>query len=104
MKIDFNSLRKQTAFQLDEVIKILNSGIMPSNGYSSQGMPNGKMKQFEGNVLVSKERLQKHIDNLRSNVMFMCCLIDEHNNEFQEVYTEVEQSGGVARFNEEEWE
>lgn len=44
MKVDFNNLRKQTAFALDNVTKVLNRGIMPANEFSNHQMPDGQWK------------------------------------------------------------
>lgn len=35
MDVDFNNLRKQTAYSLDRVIKKLNNGILPEKTFSS---------------------------------------------------------------------
>ncbi|MFA7307611.1 MAG: hypothetical protein WC026_13165 [Hyphomicrobium sp.] len=99
MKIDFNNFRKQTAYALDKVINTLNEGILPEKEYASHEQPNGKMKHWEGDVLISKEDLQKDIDELRSNIWILLCMYEEGNPDYQTVFEEVEKSGGLARFN-----
>lgn len=99
MKVDFNNLRMQTAFSLDRVIKILNEGILPEKEFASHRQPDGKVKHWQGDVLVSADDLQKHIDELRSNVWVLLCVFEEGNPDCKTVFEEVEQSGGLARFN-----
>jgi hypothetical protein len=102
MSVDFNNLRMQAAVCLDSVIKTLNKGKMPSSAYSSQDMPDGKTKQFEGDVLVSADDLQKDIDHLRNCVWTLLCLYEDGNEACKSLWEEVEAEGGIARFNEEE--
>jgi hypothetical protein len=104
MRINFNNLRKQTAYSLDRVIKTLNDGILPEKEFATFLDKNEKWKTYEGDVLVNKDDLQRHIDELRSNVWAMLCVFDENNPEFQCVYEEVENSGGLARFNDDDEE
>ncbi len=98
MDVDFNNLRKQTAYSLDRVIKKLNNGILPEKTFSSHEI-NGKWKQFEGDVLISKDDIQTSIDELRRDVWFLLCVFDKDNPDFQCVFEDVEKSGGIARFN-----
>lgn len=102
MKVNFNNLRKQTAYSLDRVIKILNDGILPEKEYASHKQEDGKFKHWEGDVLINAEELQKHIDELRSNVWVLLCCYEEGNPDYQCVYEEVEKTGGLARFNDNE--
>lgn len=96
MKVDFNNLRKQTTYSLDRVIKILNAGILPEKELATHF---GKIKMWEGDVLVDKEDLQKHIDELRSYVWILLCCYEEGNLDYKCVYEDVEKSGGLSRFN-----
>jgi hypothetical protein len=98
MTVDFNNLRKQTAYSLDRVIKILNAGILPEKEFASHTLE-GKTKNWEGNVLVDAEDLQRQIDDLRQNVGFLLCVFEKGNPDFKEVWQEVEDSGGIAWFN-----
>lgn len=98
MTVDFNNLRKQTAYSLDRVIKILNAGILPEKEFANH-TSEGKTKHWEGNVLVDAEDLQRHIDDLRQNVGFLLCVFEKDNPDFRELFDEVEASGGIAWFN-----
>lgn len=102
MDIDFNNLRKQIAYSLDRIIKILNEGILPEKEFASHKQENGTMKHWEGDVLIDKEELQKEIDSLRSDVWVLQCCYEKNNPDYQTTFEEVEKSGGIARFNEEE--
>lgn len=50
-------------------------------------------------MLVSKDDLEKHMEHLRSCVWTLLCCYEEGNPDYAECYEEVEQSGGLARFN-----
>lgn len=103
MEVNLNNLRKQTAYSLDRVIKILNDGILPEKEFATfLDNETGKWKTYEGDILINKEDLQRHIDELRSQVWLMLCVYDEKNPNFQTVFEEVENSGGLARFNDED--
>lgn len=65
MNINFNNLRKQTAYALDNVIKTLNAGILPQEEMVMVTDANGKTTWPTGNVLIQSEDLQKDIDELR---------------------------------------
>jgi hypothetical protein len=100
MEVNLNNLRKQTAYSLDRVIKILNAGILPEKEFATfLNDKTGKWKTYEGDVLINKYDLQRHIEELRSNVWLMLCVYDEKNPNFQTVFEEVENSGGLERFN-----
>ncbi len=99
MDVDFNNLRKQTAYSLDRVIKTLNRGILPEKDWSSHKQEDGTYKQWEGDILVSSRELQESIDDLRQNVWILLCCQNKEDPDFQCVYEEVEKSGGIERFN-----
>lgn len=104
MKVDFDGLRKQTAFAMDDLIKELNAGLMPDRDYSMHtdpDNPEGKLKEWKGNVLIDSEDIQKVIDELRHNIVILCCCYKPGEDGYSEVWTEVEKSGGIARFNDE---
>lgn len=100
MKVDFNNLRKQTAYSLDRVIKKLNDGILPEKEFAGYEQEDGRFKHWEGNLLIDTEDLQKDIDELRMNVFILLCCYEEGNPEYADVSEDVEASGGLARFNE----
>ena len=95
MKVNFNNLRLQTAFALDNVIKTLNAGILPENEHVL--LDNNKWKI--GNVLVDSEDLEKDISNLRSCVYSLICCYEKNNPEYKMLADELEDNGGLAHFN-----
>lgn len=101
MNVDLNNLRKQAAFALDDVIKTLNAGIMPEKEYAFHNV-DGKKQSFEGNILVSTDDLQSDLDYLRQCVYSLLCCYEEDNPLFQTVFEDVENNGGLARFNDNE--
>lgn len=101
MTVDFNNLRKQTAFALDDVIKTLNAGILPETTFDFIDK-DGKSKAVQGDVLVFKEDLQNDLDRLRNCVWTLLCCFEEGNPNYQCVFEDVEASGGLARFNDED--
>jgi len=96
MEVDFNNLRKQTAYALDNVIKALNRGIMPGNEYAFHSV-NGKEKQFEGNLLVSVDDLEKDLSHLSTCVWSLLCCYEENNPAYKDLSDDLED--GIARFN-----
>lgn len=89
MEVDFNNLRKQTAYALDNVIKVLNRGIMPQNEYAFHKV-NGKEEQFEGDLLVSVDDLEEELDHLRMCVWSLVCCYEENNPEYKDLSDEVD--------------
>lgn len=83
MNVDFNNLRLQTAFALDNVIKTLNNGIMPENG----------------TILIDVSDIEKDIKWLRSNVFTMLCVYEEGNENFKMMADELDKNGGLENFN-----
>jgi hypothetical protein len=104
MTVNVNNLRKQAAYSLDRVIKTLNRGILPEKEFASHELEDGTYKHWEGDVLVDKDDLQRDLDNLRSNIWVLLCCYEEGNPDYKAVYDEVEASGGLARFNDDEEE
>lgn len=95
MKVDFNSLRRQTASNLDAVIQKLNDGKL---SFSIDAL-NNSQTTIRGNILVNAHELQSDLDALRSNVWALCCIYQEGENAFPEVSEQVEKDGGIAIFN-----
>lgn len=101
MKVDFNNLRLQIAFSLDNVIKTLNEGILPEKEFASH-QKDGKYKHWEGDVLVSKEDLEDDLDNLRNGIWALICCYEKGNDDYKELSDVLEENGGIANFNSEE--
>ncbi|HAY3533749.1 hypothetical protein [Elizabethkingia anophelis] len=101
MNVDLNNLRMQAAFALDDIIKTLNNGILPERELSTHRIDD-KWKTWEGDVLVFKEDIQNDIDHLRSCVWALLCCFEENNPEFRTVFEDVDNNGGLAKFNSEE--
>lgn len=103
MNVDFNNLRKQTAYSLDSLTKELNDAILKTTQYA---VPNDAYHKQEmdikGYVLIDPEDIQKIIDNLRSQVACICYTYRKDDEDFKDVMGEVEENGGLAWFNNEE--
>jgi hypothetical protein len=105
MNVDFNNLRKQTAYSLDSLTNKLNDAILKTTQYA---VPNGTYHKQEmdikGYILIDAEDIQKTIDNLRSQVACICYTYRKDDDDFKDVMEEVEENGGLAWFNNEEIE
>ncbi len=99
MKVDFNNLRAQAAFALDDLTKELNNSIMPEMEYASHTMPNGRTKNFQGNILLHADDIQKHMDELRSLVMNICMVFEPGDDNFKDMCDNIKENGGVCWFN-----
>lgn len=102
MDVNINNLRIHTAFALDDVIKVLNRGIMPERAYESFNRKSGQVTQvmtYAGNILVDTDDLQYSIDTLRSCVWNLLCVFNPDDPEFKAVYEDVIKEGGLACFN-----
>lgn len=93
MEVDFNNLRKQLAFSFDKVTKKLNEGILPEKAYNGNKY---------GNILVDTEDLQKSMEELRSCIISLLCCYEEGNPDCINVYDDVQNNGGLAKFNDTE--
>jgi len=85
MNVDFNNLRKQAAYSLDKVIKILNAGILSD---TEIGFRKSDGKCIRGSVLIDADDLQKAIDSLRENIGVICCVYEEGDDNFRDVRDE----------------
>ena len=92
MKVNLNNLRKQTAYALDSVIKILNSGIKKEDN-------NDGIFISETEIKVYASDLEKPIEELRNLVWSLLCCYEDGNDNFSCVWEDVEKSGGIAEFN-----
>lgn len=89
MNVDFNNLRKQTAYSYDRLTKKLNSGIANTEEY----IPDNDL------LRVSVEDIQEDMDDLRRLIMSICCVYEKDNEDFKDVSDEIEKSGEIALFN-----
>jgi hypothetical protein len=94
MTVNINNLRKQAAYKLDKVIRILNDGIMPETAYKYHDV-DGEERCFKGDILVSTDDLGECINSLRMLVFAMLCIYEENNPDFKDVSEKVE----ITEFN-----
>lgn len=95
MEVNINNLRRQAAYALDAVIKQLNEGIMPEKCYEFHEI-DGEERQFYGDILVSKDDLEDHLNDLRHCIQIMLCTYEKDNPDFKDLSDEV---GGIEFFN-----
>lgn len=69
MNVNFNNLRAQAAYRLDDLTKKLNAGLMKQRAFEFVTDENGKEKEFEGDLLITAEDIQKDMDDLRMLIM-----------------------------------
>ena len=102
MQVDFNNLRKQTAFALDDLTNKLNNAILKKSQYA---LPNdvyhNQEVDIKGYVLIDSDDIQRIMDELRSNVAAICYTYNKDDKDFKDVMGEVEENGGLSWFNEE---
>lgn len=102
MNVDFNNLRKQAAYSLDDLTRKLNDAILKNSQYAiPNAVRHGQEMDIKGYVLIDADDIQKDMDNLRSQVAAICFTYEKDNEGFKDVFEEVEQNGGLAWFNEE---
>lgn len=102
MNVDFNNLRKQAAFSLDDLIKKLNGAILKDSQYAKPNdVYHGQEIDIKGYVLIDKDDIQRIMDNLRGEVAAICFTYEKDNEGFKNVFDEVEENGGLGWFNEE---
>jgi len=98
MNVDFNNLRKQIAYSLDNVIKTLNHNTFTDHSIEV----NGHYINSEKAVVFEPDDIQKDIDELRQNVGILLCCYEPDNPSYKDVSEEVTQNGGIAWFNEDD--
>ncbi|MDR2146428.1 MAG: hypothetical protein LBE91_08225 [Tannerella sp.] len=101
MKVNFNNLRLQTAYALDNVIKTLNAGIMPESHsiLDDNRDERGRDIWYRGDILVEREDLEKDMTDLRHCVYTLICCYEEGNPDYKMLDDELEQNGGLTWFN-----
>ncbi len=103
MDIDFNNVRKQAAYSLDDLIQKLNGSILKNKQYA---IPNGTYHKQEmdiqGYVLIDAEDIQQSLDDLRFQIASICLTYEPKSDKFKDVMPEIEENGGLGWFNPEE--
>ena len=94
MIVDFNNLRLQIAYSLDNVIKTLNDGKLPEDEHVL--LDNDKWKS--GNILVDYDILENNIKELRQMVHCLICCYEKGNEEYIDLSDKLEQNGGISHF------
>jgi hypothetical protein len=82
MTVNFNNLRKQTAYSYHRLAQKLNYAI--------------KSNDLPPSIV---EDIQEDMDDLRRLIMSICCVYEKDNEDFKDVSEEVEKSGEIALFN-----
>lgn len=100
MKVDFNNMRCQAAYALDDLTKKLNAGILKNPESVLEEGKNGKEIWKRGNVLVDSDDIQKHMDELRSLVMGIAMVYEPDDEDFKDMSDHIKENGGVCHFNE----
>ncbi len=98
MEVNFNNMRKQAVYAMDDLIKRLNESINRDDEYATV---NGRHQTVKDHVVVDVEDIQKSVDELRSLIMTMTCIYEPGDDNFKNLYDEVIANGGCARFNDE---
>lgn len=101
MKVDFNNLRAQTAYRLDDLITKLNSSIQPETIHHSPSHSDGWVA---GNLLIDAEDIQETLDDLRRLVLTINSVFDPDNDDFKDMSEHIEKNGAIHQFNPESHE
>jgi len=102
MNVDFNNLRKQAAYSLNSLTKKLNGAILKESQYAKPNdVWHDKEIDIKGYVLIDADDIQRTMDNLRGQIASICFTYQKDDEDFKDVFEEVEQNGGLAWFNEE---
>ena len=99
MKVNFNNLRTQAAYALDNLTKELNAGILKQSEHVYEEDENGQEKWIKGNVLVDADDIRAHMIELRSLILTINAVYEPNDEEFRDMSQEIEKNGGVAKFN-----
>jgi hypothetical protein len=85
MTVDFNNLRKQTAYSYDRLVRTLNRSIVD--------------KDWQPSVSVEVDDIQEDLDDLRRLIVSLCCVYQPDSEDFKSVIDDVQP---LACFNEEQ--
>lgn len=105
MEVNFNNLRTQAAYALDNLTKGLNEGLLKNSDGSLVTEhvffedENGKKKWKKGNLLVDTDDIKKYMKELRSLVLTICSVYEPNDDKFKDMSEEIKENGGVAFFN-----
>jgi hypothetical protein len=97
MKVNFNNLRAQAAYRLDDLIKKLNAAKL-----SEQEWKEVDGQWISGDILLKSEDIQEDLDSLRMLIISIASVYDEDNPGFADMYEHIKKNGGVANFNDPE--
>lgn len=96
MNVNFNNLRAQAAYALDDLTKKLNDSKLPESEWKEV---NGKW--ISGDMLIDSKEIQKHMDDLRMLILTINAVYEPDNDDFKDMSDDIDKNGGVAFFNEE---
>ncbi len=105
MKVDFNNLRAQAAYALDNLTKSLNECFLKNEDgaltYETLYMQdsNGKSISMRGNMLIDSDDIQKYMEELRSLILTINAVYEPNDPKFQDNSELIKENGGVERFN-----
>ncbi len=108
MNVNFNNLRAQAAYALDNLTSKLNDGLLkesdgsPKYEISDQKDSHGKEIWVRGNILIDSRDIQKNMEELRSLIMTINAVYEPNDPDFIDMTSEISKNGGCCHFNEEE--
>ena len=99
MKVNFNNLRAQAAYALDNLTRELNAGILKQPEHVLEIGENGNNKWIKGNVLIDADDIRQYMKELRSLILTINAVYEPNDEEFKDMSQDIEDNGGVAKFN-----
>lgn len=102
MTINFNNLRAQTAYALDDLTKKLNAAIIKNDGQYAvpNQMHHTQQVDLKGYVLIDAEDIQKNLTDLRMRIMVIASLFEEGDEDCKDMTEHINKNGGCCHFNE----
>lgn len=108
MEVDFNNVRKQAVYALEDLTEKLNNAIIkrddqyavPNNSY------NDNTKNLKGYVVIDADSLQRCMDQLRRTIGAIAMTYEPGDEKFKDVYGEIyaDENSNMPLFNCEEEE
>lgn len=90
MTVNFNNLRKQAVFQLEEITKDLNSAVIKDTQYAKPNdVYHNSDIDIKGYVLIDGESLDKQLNSLISLVNAIACVSEKGNEDFADIAPEL---------------